>query len=220
MIPKKYADTARDRPEKYGTALTYYARGHCQRKLEDMVDLFISLSLIASAAFPPSNALDPTFSSLISDPQQALAHLVQADREAAAMLHQRLAGYAALRNFYELRDEDLELKRTQSSSVQDVGWKIKAFKALLAVIDSAADRIAGGLYDKTTKSVVPLDGLMVLLGESMPFIDRMLIFTSFHQGQHPIIIHANFRFTRCQIFSISSRLYVLDESGRKSPGRP
>lgn len=44
--------------------------------------------------------------------------------------------------------------------------------ALLAVIDSAADSIHGGLYDEQRGSVVQVDGLLALLGEALVFVDR------------------------------------------------
>ena len=183
-----------------------------------MINLFISLSLIGSAAFPPSNALDTNFSLLMSDPQQALAPLVQADQEAAAMLHHRLTGYATLRNFYKLRDETFDLKETQDHSLQTGERTMKAFTALLAIINSAANKISGGLYDETTEAVVPLNGLIVLLGEAIIFVNREFISTFVPQTSNQTVILANFRLARIHKNSTSPRLYISDESGRKSPG--
>lgn len=45
-----------------------------------------------------------------------------------------------------------------------------ALSTLIAVINSAADNIHGGLYDPDRESAVPVDGLLALLGEASVFI--------------------------------------------------
>ena len=47
-----------------------------------------------------------------------------------------------------------------------------AISTLIAVINSAADNIHGGLYDQERNSIVPVDGLLALLGEASVFIDQ------------------------------------------------
>lgn len=83
-----------------------------------------------------------------------------------------LTGYATLRKFYDLRDEQVNLKEGQKPGLRPIARKKAAVAALLAVINSAADNIHGGLYDKERASVVQVDGLLALLGEALPFVDR------------------------------------------------
>lgn len=40
------------------------------------------------------------------------------------------------------------------------------------MINSAADNIHGGLYDEDRGSVVPVDGLLAMLGEALVFVDQ------------------------------------------------
>lgn len=87
-------------------------------------------------------------------------------------MHLYLTGYATLRKFYDLRDEEVNLKEGQKPSLRPIARKRAALVALLAVINSAADNIHGGLYDKDRASVVQFDGLLALLGEALPFVDR------------------------------------------------
>lgn len=155
--------------------MVYYARAHSQKKIKDVLDLLISLSLVQSIAFPPITALDPNLHALIFTPNDSLAQLASADEdaaEAAAMLRSHLTGYAALRRFYDLRDEEVNLEEGQRSRLRPLARKSAAAAALLAVINSAADNIHGGLFDPERGSVVQVDGLMALLGEAMVFINR------------------------------------------------
>ena len=137
-----------------------------------MLDLLISLSLAQSAAFPPLSLLDPNLYSLLFNPEQAFAQLAILDREAAKTLHKYLAGYATLRKFYDLRDEEINLEQGQKPALLPVARKRAATVALLAVISSAAESLSGGLYDESRGAVVQVDGLLALLGEAMMFVDR------------------------------------------------
>ena len=92
---------------------------------------------------------------------------------AAEMLHTHLTGYATLRKFYDLRDEEVNLEQGQKTRLRPIARKNAAATALLAVINSAADSIHGGLYDEDRGSIVQVDGLLALLGEAMIFVDRM-----------------------------------------------
>lgn len=94
------------------------------------------------------------------------------DPKAAGMLHTYLTGYATLRKFYDLRDEDVNLEEGQRPTARPNARKAAAATALLAVINSAADNIQGGLFDENRGSVVQVDGLLSLLGEALVFIDR------------------------------------------------
>ena len=89
------------------------------------------------------------------------------------MLHTHLTGYATLRKFYDLRDEEVNLEQGQKPRLRAIARKNAAATALLAVINSAADSIHGGLYDEDRGSIVQVDGLLALLGEAMVFVDRM-----------------------------------------------
>lgn len=88
------------------------------------------------------------------------------------MLHTCLTGYASLRRFYDLRDEETSLKEGQTTKARPRARKDAAATALMAVINSAADNIHGGLYDEHRGAVVQVDGLLALLGEAMMFVNR------------------------------------------------
>lgn len=95
------------------------------------------------------------------------------DPKAAEMLHTYLTGYATLRKFYDLRDEEIDLEVGQKPAARPNARKVAAATALLAVINSAADNIHGGLFDENRGSVVQVDGLLSLLGEALIFVNRM-----------------------------------------------
>jgi len=137
-----------------------------------VLDLLISLSLVQSVAYPPTSNLDQNLKSLISSPKQSLTQISEFDAEAAELLHTYLSGYATLRKFYDLRDEEVHLKAGQKPSLRPIARKKAAADALLAVINSAADNIHGGLYDENRGAVVQVDGLLSLLGEALVFVDQ------------------------------------------------
>lgn len=167
-----YADRLAETGEHYGTALVDYARARSSIKVKTILDMLFSLSLNKSAAFPHHSQLDSGLRSLLRSPEKILSKLWLDDADAAAMLHKSLTGYATLRKFYEMRDE---LPKGDSSTkvakggVSGDGMKVAA---LLAMIESAADNIYGGLYDESRQAVVPVDGLLALLGEAMVFVNR------------------------------------------------
>lgn len=171
-IAEKYADSIAEDSDRYGTAIIYYARAHSSKKVKDVLDLLISLSLVQSLAFPSLSSLDQNLHALVFFPKDSLDQLAELDREAAELLHLYLTGYATLRKFYDLRDEEVNLKEGQKPSLRPIARKKAAVAALLAVINSAADNIHGGLYDKERASVVQVDGLLALLGEALPFVDQ------------------------------------------------
>ena len=88
------------------------------------------------------------------------------------MLHTYLTGYATLRRYYDLRDEEVNLKEGEKPTLRPIARKKAAADCLIAVINSAADNIHGGLYDESRGSVVQVDGLLALLGEALVFLDR------------------------------------------------
>ena len=170
---QRYADRVAESSENYGTALVYYARAHRHKKVKNVLDLLISLSLVHSIAFPPLSALDENLRALLFTPEKSVGQLASMDPKAAEMLHTYLTGYATLRKFYDLRDEEINPGEGQKPTVRPNARKVAAATALLAVINSAADNIHGGLYDESRASVVQVDGLLSLLGEALVFVNRM-----------------------------------------------
>ena len=168
-------------PIPYGTALNYYARAHAAKHIHSLFNTLISLSLLHSAPYPPAAEMDPNLAALVdkTKAKNILKWLKQEDEEAAAMLGWFTTGYATLRYFYDLRDGSIEPIKPSSmvtdnnsepSLSPDQLRSKAAFEALLAIIASAADPIQGGLYDPERQSVVQVDALLCLLGETLPFL--------------------------------------------------
>lgn len=146
--------------------------------MKDVLDLLISYSIVGSHAYPSSSDLDNNLRSLIFSPKQSLTRISELDGEAAELLQTYLSGYATLRRFYNLRDEEKHLKEGQEPSLRPLARKKATAAALLAVINSAADNIHGGLYDEHRGAVVQVDGLLALLGEALVFVDRTITLCS------------------------------------------
>ena len=136
-----------------------------------MLDLLISFSLIQSTAYPPEPELDDFLRSLVSSPKEALTKISDMDDEAAELLHKMLSGYATLRKFYDLRDEDILTTGTKSQ-LDSTARKVEAASSLMAVITSSDDNIRGGLYDEERGAVVSVDFLLALLGEALVFVHQ------------------------------------------------
>ncbi|KAK5170925.1 uncharacterized protein LTR77_004069 [Saxophila tyrrhenica] len=165
-IAERYADTISEQsPIPYGTTLLYHARAHSATKLRNTLGLLISLSLLHSAAIPAQTNLDPHLASLLAPARPALVDLARADSEAAELLARELSGYALLRRFYSIRD-------STTSSTGSLMRKREAAKTLVALTSSAADCIRGGLFDPEVESVVPVEGLLMLLGEVLPLLGQ------------------------------------------------
>ena len=96
----------------------------------------------------------------------ALLTLARRDPDAATLLAQYLSGYATLRRFYDFRDQ------SAVSTSQPLARARDAAKALIAVLNSASDCIHGGLFDPEIESVVSVDGVLVLLGETLPLLGQ------------------------------------------------
>ena len=88
---------------------------------------------------------------------------------AAEILSVQFSGYATLRKFYDLRDQEVNGVEV---TLRPVARKKAALAALMTVIASAGDSIQGGLYDEKIESIIPVDGLLNLLGEASIFVDR------------------------------------------------
>ncbi|MCJ1476428.1 hypothetical protein MMC13_005094 [Lambiella insularis] len=171
-ISEKYADSIAESSDLYGEALTYYARAHNAKKVKNVLDLLVSLCLVQSIAYPALSSLDKSLRTLITSPRTTLLKTASTDPEAADILQFHLSGYATLRRFYDLRDEEVNLKEGQKPTLRPIARKKAAAAALLTVIASAADNIQGGLYDDQKKTVVQIDGLLALLGEAIVFLDQ------------------------------------------------
>lgn len=139
-------------------------------------------------------------------PERSLGQLALVDPEAAEMLHAHLTGYATLRKFYDLRDAEIVLGEGEKPRLRPIARKNAAATALLAVISSAADGIHGGLYDENRGSIVQVDVLLALLGETMVFVNRK---SSLSPCQLIAVIDC---FCRAQVSSISSPVLYSPES--------
>ncbi|KAF2139801.1 uncharacterized protein K452DRAFT_231551 [Aplosporella prunicola CBS 121167] len=171
IIAERYATSLAENSYNYGSALFYYARAHNSKKIRHVLDLLISLCLIHSMAYPPKADLDDRLRSLIDKPKQTLSQLSRTDLDAAHLLSMYLSGYATLRKFYDLRDEEVNSAEGKVAH-RPVERKRQAAAALVAVVNSAADSIRGGLYDPSADAIVQVDGLLTLLGETLPFVNQ------------------------------------------------
>lgn len=167
----RYATHLVNTSQNYGDALYYYARAHDLVHLKEVLDLLISSCLVQSLAYPAAANLDSTLHAMLTSPRQTLAKLNLLDHEAAEMLSIHFSGYAMLRSFYDLRDQELHSSPIGAKSLRPIARKKAAAATLVAVITSAADSIHGGLYDASVESIIPVDGLVVLLGEALMFVN-------------------------------------------------
>lgn len=195
-------------------ALVCYARAQSRRKVKSVVDLLISYSLVQSRAYPATAELDEQLRSLMKEPKACLSSIAQVDEEAARILQFYLSGYATLRRFYEIRDEELELEEGQQPRYKPLARRRAAAQALAAVIGSAADNIYGGLYDPDRDSAVQVDGLLALLGEALAFVQRKpcnsLHRSLFHRLTHSSNIEPTPVLTVSQQFTILSAIEDLE----------
>lgn len=168
---QRYADSLTGSSHAYGLALTFYARAHAASKLKDTLALLTSLSLIQSAPIPSTIELDQQLASLLGKDRPAIIRLARSDPKAAALLSSNFSGYATLRKFYDLRDQDVTPSHPNVTPLlRPLERKRQAAKALMAVIESASDCIRGGLFDPEIESAIPADALLVLLGETLPLL--------------------------------------------------
>ncbi|CAI7639489.1 unnamed protein product [Penicillium bialowiezense] len=171
-VSERFGDMLTSKSENFGLALVCYARAQSRRKVKSVVDLLISYSLVQSRAYPATADLDEQLRSLMKEPKACLSSIAQIDEEAARILQFYLSGYATLRRFYEIRDEEVELSEGQKPRYKPLARRRAAAQALAAVIGSAADNIYGGLYDPDRDSAVQVDGLLALLGEALAFVQQ------------------------------------------------
>lgn len=134
--------------------------------------MLVAHCLVKSIAYPPLAELDDSLSSLIMAPKQTLTKLATLDPEGAQLLSNYLSGYATIRKFYDLRDEELLLKDGEKPAHRPMARKRVAANALMIIISSAASSIRGGLYDESVETVVQVDVLLPLLGEALLFVNQ------------------------------------------------
>lgn len=145
------------------------------------------LSLTHSAQFPARDDSDSTIRSLVQSPRQTVAHFRTMDPFSAETLMTHTSGYATLSKFYEIRDAPV----TKDNPPPQM--RAQAAPILTALIESASDGIHGGLYDDSVESAVPVDALLLLLGETLPLMG----------GEHPV-------FSAEQLFVILKAAEDLD----------
>ncbi|KAK4139849.1 uncharacterized protein C8A04DRAFT_15479 [Dichotomopilus funicola] len=175
---------ARD-SHRYGEAMWYYALAHRPNKVREVMNLLIAYSLLQSTAFPPAADLDDHLRRLLADRQQTLQQAAAQDVEAAELLGKMLSGYAALRQFYDLRD-NTGLTDTETGSVvlTETARRQQAAAALVSVIAASDDNIRGGLFDQTRDGIVSEDFLLALLGEALVFVSNPDDTSVHHLGGH------------------------------------
>jgi hypothetical protein len=101
-----------------------------------------------------------------------LTELATLDSEAAALLSNHLSGYATIRKYYDLRDEEVLCKSGEKPAHRPMARKRVAANALMVIIASAASSIRGGLYDPEIETVLQVDVLLPLLGEALIFVNQ------------------------------------------------
>ena len=177
FVTQKFADRLAKSTTNFGSALLYYARAHKADKVKDLLDFLSSLCITHSVAYPPEPELDESLRAFTSSPGSSLNRLDRSDHEAAQILSRYMSGYATIRRFYNLRDEQ-HASSTGSGSYGSAkrnrrkGRTKEAADALIALIKSASDSIHGGLFDPDIDAVLQVDGLLALLGEALPFLNR------------------------------------------------
>ena len=132
----------------------------------------MSLSLVQSIAYPPAKDLDDSMRNLVNTPKQTLARLAILDPGMQATLIRHISGYATVRKYYELRDLEVNKQNNSTTPLKPTARKKEALSSLVALIQSASDGIHGGLLDPSVDSAISVDGLLVLLAETLPFVNH------------------------------------------------
>ncbi|KAH7138550.1 hypothetical protein B0J11DRAFT_18939 [Dendryphion nanum] len=171
-IALKYADHLRSNTQNYGDTLLYYARAHSATRIQEVLRVLVAHCLVKSIAYPTVDEIDPSLATLITSPKQTLTKFASTDPEGAQLLSNYLSGYATIRKFYEVRDEEALIKTGEKPAHRPLARKRIAASALLVIISSAASSIRGGLYDPEIETVVQVDVLLCLLGEALVFLNQ------------------------------------------------
>ncbi|KAL9053674.1 MAG: hypothetical protein Q9162_004625 [Coniocarpon cinnabarinum] len=171
-ISERYGDKLAETTHLYGTAIFYYTRAGASGKIKDILDLLSSLSLVQSMAYPPADEMDESLLFLIQSPKQTMSRLAVLDPETSVSLIRHVSGYATVRKFYELRDQEYLEQHSTATSLRPLARKKEALANLINLVQSASDSIHGGLFDHSVDTALPTDCLPVLLGEAMPFVNH------------------------------------------------
>ncbi|KAJ4292560.1 hypothetical protein N0V90_009223 [Kalmusia sp. IMI 367209] len=171
-IALKFAEHLHKNTQNYGDAILYYARAHAASKIQEVLRVLVAHCLVKSVAYPPLAELDNSLRELITYPKKTLTKLASFDSEAAQLLSNSLSGYATIRKFYDLRDEEVLLQNGDKPAHRPMARKRTAANALTVIISSAASSIRGGLYDPDVETVVQVDVLLPLLGEVLVFVNQ------------------------------------------------
>jgi hypothetical protein len=150
----------------------YYARAHNATKIREVLQILVSHCLVKSMAYPPLVELDDRLKSLITAPKRTLTEIARIDSEAAQLLSNYFSGYATIRKFYDLRDEEILAAPGERPTLRPMARKRAAASALVVIIQSAVSSVRGGLYDPSVETVVQVDVLLCLLGETLVFINQ------------------------------------------------
>lgn len=161
-ICERYADQLASAGNDYCSALLYYSHANAWAKSNSIIhDLTIRCLRTSSgeALGASLTRLDELRTLKTNNNNTALSKFLNSDE---LDLSTRLAGTATLSAFYSLRDsqpKSLTAQRTMATK-------------LLPLITSAADSIQGGLFDPTVHSLIPVDCLLLLLGETLPLLNE------------------------------------------------
>ncbi|KAG8624362.1 hypothetical protein KVT40_007429 [Elsinoe batatas] len=219
-ISARYAARLSQGGKSYGEALLYYARAHDEKELQATLDVLLATSLVGSLAWPARGEMDPKLEELIGDQVRAVGRLAGVDREAGRLLASGLSGYASLRRFYDLRDENAEddgdedmgdaedasvLVAKKKSGLKPKERKKEMVRSIVALVDSAAMSIRGGLYDAEARGVVQVDALIALLGEALGLLHQPQ--TTFSKRQLMTLLSAIE-----DLQTVSSRVYDQADS--------
>ncbi|KAF4548715.1 Nucleoporin NUP85-like protein [Elsinoe fawcettii] len=219
-ISARYAAKLSKEGQSYGEALLYYARAHDAKELQATLDVLLATSLVGSAAWPARGEMDAKLEELVGDQVRIVGRLAGVDREAGRLLASGLSGYASLRRFYELRDEEVEddgdeemadaedasvLVAKKKSGLRPKERRKEMVRSIVALVDSAATSIRGGLYDAEARGVVQVDALLALLGEALGLLHQPQ--TTFSKRQLMTLLRAIE-----DLQTISSRIYDQAES--------
>ncbi|KAH0543031.1 hypothetical protein FGG08_002639 [Glutinoglossum americanum] len=216
-ISEKHADSLAEGSHNYGEALIYYARAHHKKKMRSILDLLISYCLVHSIAYPPEAELDEKLKTLLASPAETLKGLAESDPVAAQLLAIHLSGYATLRKFYNLRDEEANLKPGEKPKLREMACMKEAVAALLAVVSSSTDNIHGGLYDEDRGAVVGVDGLMALLGETLVFVNRPASYLTVAQSVSIMKAIEDLQTTSPRIYAQCEEFFQSTISSQNSP---
>ncbi|KAJ6264359.1 hypothetical protein Dda_0504 [Drechslerella dactyloides] len=126
-----------------GSSLLYFSRAGCNSRIHNVMSRYVANSLRAGQPIPPERDLDDTFRELLTSPM-ALA------KPEEDVLRREIAGFAALRSFYE----SMNARRYEDAAM-----------TLVVLTQSAGEKIDGGMLHEAWESVLVPDNLAGLVYE-------------------------------------------------------